>query len=229
MSSLRHEQELQARLDYQFRDASLLRLALTHGSFGDGRPIKDNERMEFLGDRVLGLIVANLLFLDAKEDSEGKMARQLNALVCKEACADAARAADLGAALYLSKAEEKNGGRDKNSILGDVCEAVLGALYLDGGLKAAEGFFFQFWAEQLNNFSGSAKDPKSSLQEWALANQLGLPQYSEIDRSGPDHRPEFQILVKLGKWTAKAKGFSKQNAEREAARDLLEQVSQNDD
>ncbi|VAV97079.1 Ribonuclease III, partial [hydrothermal vent metagenome] len=91
MSSLRHEQELQARMGYQFGDVELLRLALTHGSFGDGRPIKDNERLEFLGDRVLGLIVAKLLFLDDKQANEGKMARQLNALVRKEACADAAR------------------------------------------------------------------------------------------------------------------------------------------
>ncbi|VAV95049.1 Ribonuclease III, partial [hydrothermal vent metagenome] len=179
--------------------------------------------------RVLGLIVAKLLFLDDKQANEGKMARQLNALVRKEACADAARVAELGTALYLSKAEDKNGGRDKNSILGDVCEAVMGALYLDGGLPAAEDFFFQFWAAQLDNLPGNNKDPKSQLQEWALSHQLGLPQYFEVGRSGPDHRPEFQISVKLGKWSASAKGFSKQDAERDAAQDLLLQVSQKND
>jgi len=224
VSSHQHEQALQERIGYQFTDIAVLRRALTHGSFGDGRPVADNERMEFLGDRILGLIVADYLFEASIDAAEGQMARQLNTLVCKEACAKAAIAAGVGEALYLSKAEEKNGGRQKASILGDACEALLAALYLDGGMIEAQRFFKQFWAEQLANISGTTKDPKSSLQEWALANQYGLPIYTQVGRVGPDHRPEFQVSVELQQWSVTAKGNSKQHAETAAAEAMLEQV-----
>jgi ribonuclease-3 len=229
LSSLTHENELQERIGYQFADTGLLRRALTHGSFGDGRAVADNERMEFLGDRVLGLIVSDLLFRSEEMKNEGQMARRLNALVRKEACAEAAREADLGSALYLSKAEEKNGGRDKQNILGDACEAILAALYLDGGMEAAKSFFDQFWAGQLSALTGSNKDPKSQLQEWALAEGHGLPDYDLVARTGPDHRPEFEVSVTLGRWTRTGKGASKQNAERAAAKEMIKKLEKTHD
>ncbi|PHR62502.1 MAG: ribonuclease III [Robiginitomaculum sp.] len=224
MSSRLSEQAVQQRLGYQFGDEALLRRALTHGSYGDGRAVADNERLEFLGDRVLGLIVARHLFVEDPKANEGQMARRLNALVRKEACAEAACAADLGEALYLSKAEENNGGRNKQSILGDVCEAVLAALYLDGGMEPAQAFFDAFWIEQRARLSGSNKDPKSALQEWALAHDYGLPKYVELSRTGPDHQPEFHISVAIQDWKCEGRGNSKQNAERAAASKLFEQV-----
>lgn len=220
MSSKIHEKALQQRIGYTFSDAGVLRRALTHGSVGDGKRVPDNERMEFLGDRVLGLIVAHLLFADPSQASEGKMARHLNLLVKKEACAKAARAAGLGEALYMSKSEERNGGRDKTSILGDACEAVLAALYLDGGMDAAKAFFDKFWAEQLATLPASAKDPKSALQEWAAAKNRPLPKYTLTNREGPDHAPNFTVSVSLGKDKAIGTGNSKQEAERMAARAL---------
>ncbi len=226
MSSQQHEQAFQSHIGYQFTDVTLLRRALTHGSFGDGKVVADNERMEFLGDRVLGLIVAKYLFSDDAKSSEGQMARKLNMLVRKEACAKAARAAEIGAALYISKAEERQGGRDKNSILGDACEAVLAALYLDGGMPVAKVFFDRFWADQIQALSGPTQDPKSQLQEWALANHHGLPEYDLVSKSGPDHRPEFHIVVRVAKQSAKGHAHSKQNAERNAAQNLLQCLEQ---
>lgn len=224
MSSLVHEQKLQSRLGYQFNDPKILQQALTHSSTGDGRSVADNERLEFLGDRVLGLIVAKLLYADKNYATEGKMARRLNALVKKEACAEAAIAAGIGEALYLSKAEEKNGGREKISILGDACEAVLAALYLDGGFGAAENFFRKFWAEQLADTHSDNKDPKSFLQEWALSHGHELPQYKMLGRTGPDHRPIFEVSVHLGDMSATGKAGAKQEAGIMAAKQLLAMI-----
>lgn len=222
LSSQAHEQELQAHIAYVFDDVNLLRRALTHGSVGDGKPVADNERLEFLGDRVLGLIVSEMLFAADNNASEGQMARQLNMLVRKDTCAVAAKEARLGFAIYMSKAEEKNGGREKNSILGDTCEAVLAAIYLDGGMQAAKDFFYRFWANQLQDIDNTAKDPKSSLQEKALAKGFGLPVYKLLDRKGPDHKPEFQVIVTLQAFEpAIGKAGSKQLAERKAAEKLL--------
>lgn len=224
MSASQHEQAVQAHIGYQFSDVELLRRALTHGSMGDGRPVADNERLEFLGDRVLGLIVAQLVFDAPEIENEGQMARKLNSLVRKESCAKAAIAAELGLALSMSKAEENNGGREKTSILGDVCEAVLAAIYLDGGMQAAMNFFYQFWAEQLQQVSDGSKDPKSKLQEWALANGLGLPVYRTVGRTGLDHQPKFEVCVSLGENSATGVSGSKQDAERIAADNLSKQV-----
>ncbi|MBL1429990.1 MAG: ribonuclease III [Robiginitomaculum sp.] len=223
MSSQAHEQALQAHIAYAFEDVGLLRRALTHGSVGDGKPVADNERLEFLGDRVLGLIVSEMLFTASDNATEGQMARQLNMLVKKEACALAAKEAQLGSAIYMSKAEEKNGGREKNSILGDTCEAVLAAIYLDGGMQVAKDFFNRFWAKQLHDINNTTKDPKSLLQEKALAKGFGLPLYELLGRKGPDHKPEFQVTVTLqGFDPAIGTGGSKQLAESKAAQKLLE-------
>ena len=213
----------QERIGYRFANAGLLERALTHASHGDGRNrAGSNERLEFLGDRVLGLLAAERLFDEFEGLSEGGLAQRLNALVNREACARAARACDLGEALRLSPAEDRLGGRDKPSILADACEAVMGALYLDGGVGAARAFFERYWADQFKELGKRPIDAKSQLQEWAASRRFPAPIYTVIDRHGPDHKPRFTVQVSVGELTpAKAEGGSKQDAQRCAAEALL--------
>lgn len=215
---------LQARMDYQFNDKTLLTTALTHSSYGDGqRKVINYERLEFLGDRVLGLLTADMLY-HAKEEAEGGMARRLNALVRKETCAHVARIIGLGEALLISASEDKQGGRDKNSILGDACESILGAIYLDGGMVPALAFYEAHWSEEIERvLAKSAKDPKTELQERASAVVCGAPVYTVLEQTGPDHRPLFVIEVCVDKiGSAQGTGKSKKVAERFAALHLLE-------
>jgi len=221
---LRRLVRLEQRLGYEFTDKKLALTALTHSSYGDGRRKHvDNERLEFLGDRVLGLMTANRLY-DVTTGNEGNMARKLNALVRKETCAAIAREIDLGEAIMMSPSEERQGGRDKTSILGDCCEALIAALYLDGGMVAALAFYDEFWDEEIQKVTQrSMKDPKTELQERVSAVGGGLPIYSVIERSGPDHRPMFVIDVTCEKvGSARGTGKSKKMAERYAALHLLE-------
>lgn len=218
---------LEARLNYVFKDSSLLIRAMTHSSYGDGQRItSDNERLEFLGDRVLGLLTAAALY-DHSNEAEGTLARRLNALVRKEACAKIARKVHLGDALLMSTAEDRQGGREKTSILGDACEALIAAIYLDGGYGEAKRFYDAHWLPLLEEVvKTSAKDPKTELQERAMASQHGLPTYEIIERSGPDHRPLFVIQVSVsGVGSAKGTGKSKRDAERFAAAHMLESWS----
>ncbi|GGX59265.1 ribonuclease 3 [Litorimonas cladophorae] len=215
---------LESRIGYTFENISLLVRAMTHSSYGDGQRVTpDNERLEFLGDRVLGLMTADALFHHSK-DAEGTLARQLNALVRKETCAQVARQISLGDAILVSSAEDRQGGREKTSILGDACEALIAAIYLDGGYKNAKKFFDKFWQPILAEVvQKSAKDPKTELQERAMAVGQNLPKYEIIERSGPDHRPLFVIEVTVdGIGNARGTGKSKRDAERFAALHLLE-------
>jgi len=215
---------LEDRMNYTFKDKDLAQKALTHSSFGDGkRSVEDNERLEFLGDRVLGLLTAEELYV-LGSDKEGAMARRLNALVRKETCARVARNLGLGDALQISPSEDKQGGREKVSILGDACEALLAAIYLDGGFAAAKEFFENHWQEEISLVvNDSMKDPKTSLQEKAVYSGGGQPEYKILDRTGPDHRPLFVIEVSVENiGTAKGSGKSKKDAERYAALHLLE-------
>ena len=215
---------LEERIDYIFKDPSLLIRAMTHSSYGDGqRHSPDNERLEFLGDRVLGLLTAEALFHFSTE-TEGTLARRLNALVRKETCAHVAREISLGEALLISSAEDRQGGREKMSILGDACEALIAAIYIDGGFGEAKRFYDRYWIPLLEEVvKKSAKDPKTLLQERAMAGQHGLPEYNIVERSGPDHRPLFVVEVSVGSvGTARGTGKSKRDAERYAATHLLE-------
>ena len=216
--------DLETRIGYQFKDVRLAIQALTHSSYGDGqRTSLDNERLEFLGDRVLGLLTAQALF-DHSLDREGVLARRLNALVRKETCADIARQMNLGDVILMSGAEVKQGGRDKTSILGDCCEALIAAIYLDGGFDAIQEFYERFWRPILKKVvSGSTKDPKTELQELAMSGGHSLPDYDVIGRTGPDHNPEFIIRVHVDDvGAANGTGRSKREAERAAAIALLE-------
>lgn len=215
---------LEDRLGYAFKDRVLLVQALTHGSFGDGRRKIDNyQRLEFLGDRVLGLFTAGILYLKSDED-EGGLARKLNALVRKETCAEVAVELELGSLIHMSKATEKQGGRDRVSILGDASEAILGAIYLDGGYDAAKAFYNRFWHDRMLGVLGrSLKDPKTELQERAAAKKMSAPDYKVVEQTGPDHRPSFVISVAIGDdWVGTGSGANKKDAEREAAQDLLD-------
>ena len=215
---------LEARIGYSFKDRDLAIKAMTHSSYGDGqRNTFDNERLEFLGDRVLGLLTAEALYHQS-EEAEGQLARRLNALVRKETCAKVARKIGLGDALLMSPSEEKQGGREKLSILGDACEALIAAIYLDGGNSAIKAFYDKYWVPILKDIIGkSMKDPKTQLQEKAMARGANLPSYAVLERSGPDHQPLFVIEVSVdGIGAAKGTGKSKRDAERYAAQHLLE-------
>lgn len=215
---------LEQRLGHHFKSLDLLRQALTHSS-ASGESSRNNERMEFLGDRVLAFLVADLLLHHYPDASEGDLALRLNALVRRETCAAVALEVELGACLILGHAEAASGGQDKPVILGDACEAVIGALYLDGGMQAARAFVEACWTPRLVGLTAAPSDAKSALQEWSQARKLGTPVYSVIRREGPDHAPVFVIEVQLpGHAPSCGAGASKREAERAAALAMLREV-----
>lgn len=209
---------------YAFKDSDLLDRAMTHASAVQDRSTRFSyERLEFLGDRVLGLVIAELLFQKFEGEPEGGLAPRLNALVNRDACADAAKKLGLQEMLILDLAEEKAGGRDKVSILSDICESYLGAVYLDGGLKPAKMLIEKAWAGKLKGLGKRPKDPKSALQEWAQGCGLDTPTYEIVGRVGPDHAPEFAARVHVGDFEPmEGRGATKQEAQRAAAKRLLE-------
>jgi ribonuclease-3 len=217
--------ELTARLGHVFNDPAVLERALTHASVGDGAQSKarDNERLEFLGDRVLGLVIAEHLIEVDPTASEGDLAPRLNALVNRQTCARVGRRMGLGPALRLSGAESKSGGRDKDSILAGAVEAVIAALYLDGGLEIARKVLLASWADEFAGLGAPRpKDPKTALQEWAQGRGLALPTYAVVGRDGPDHAPRFRVEVRVdGIAPAEGEGASRQSAEKAAAEALL--------
>jgi ribonuclease-3 len=181
--------------------------------------------LEFLGDRVLGLIVAKRLFDDYPGEGENGLAPRLNGVVNRVACAKAAKRAGLGSALWLSAAEERSGGRNKEAILADACEALIAALYLDGGMPAAEAFVLRYFAEELKEAAAPPQDPKTVLQEWAAALRYGPVEYIVMERSGPDHAPVFVVEASAPPAVAaRGAGSSKREAERAAARALLKEA-----
>ncbi len=215
----------QQRLGYEFSDPELLVRALTHGSVSSAtRP--DNQRLEFLGDRVLGLVMATALLEADKKASEGQLAPRFNALVRKEACADVARQIDLGAVLKLGRSEMLSGGRRKQALLGDAMEAVIAAIYRDAGFEAARDVILALWGDRIHKVEADARDAKTALQEWAQARGQKPPSYVEVKRTGPDHAPIFTIAARLQNGTeAQATAGSKRQAEQAAAKALLEQLS----
>ncbi|WP_429515131.1 ribonuclease III [Rhodoligotrophos appendicifer] len=215
------------KLGHGFQSLTMLERAVTHSSFEAGRRRKegDYERLEFLGDRVLGLIIAEELLRRFPDSSEGDLAPRFNALVRREACADVARELDLGKFIKLGTGEASTGGRNKTAILGNVCEAVIAAIYLDGGLESARHFINRNWAKRFEAAENGAKDCKSSLQEWAQARGLPPPVYRETARIGPDHAPLFEVEVALqGYDPAAGQGTSKRSAEQAAAELLINRL-----
>ncbi|MEH6360132.1 MAG: ribonuclease III [Amylibacter sp.] len=212
------------RLGHQFARPELLIEATTHSSLSS--PTRaDNQRLEFLGDRVLALVIAQALLEKDKSASEGMLAPRFNALVRKETCADVAVQIDLGAALKLGRSEMLSGGRKKTAILGDAMEAIIAAVYLDAGFDTAEKLIMRLWDERINSAEEDARDPKTTLQEWAQGHKMLPPKYVEIGRAGPDHAPIFEIEAQLSNGlSASANASSKRQAQQMAAAKLLEQV-----
>jgi ribonuclease-3 len=215
--------ELERRVGHAFSDRELLEHALTHASVGKGaKKIRDNERLEFLGDRVLNLVVAERLMRLRPDAPEGELAKLMNQLVNYHACAEAGRAAGLRDALRLDASATRVGARDNDRVLGDACEALIAALYLDGGLEAARRFVLAFWGEGFDNLDHPAKDSKTMLQEWAMARKLPVPEYRVVDQEGPAHAPRFTIEARLpGYEPEAATAGSKREAEKLAAERML--------
>lgn len=213
------------RIGYGFGDDSLLEEALSHTS----RSAKISyERMEFLGDRVLGLVVAQILYDRFPTAGEDALAPRLNALVSRTACARAARRIELGEALHMAPSEAKSGGREKETILADACEALIAAIYLDAGasgLKAARKFIEAAWGDDFASVEEAPRDPKTTLQEWAAQRRKANPHYEVVERTGPDHAPHFVVEARVdGIQSVRGAGASKRDAERAAARALLNTV-----
>ena len=214
-----------ARLGHDFARPELLVRALTHGSIASAtRP--DNQRLEFLGDRVLGLVMAEALFDADKSASEGQLAPRYNALVRGETCAAIARDIGLGEVLKLGRSEMMSGGRRKEALLADAMEAVLAAVYLDAGFDAARRIVLRLWAERLEKLEADPRDAKTALQEWAQANGMPPPVYEQTERSGPDHAPVFLITARLADGReAQARGAgTKRSIEQAAAQALLDRL-----
>ncbi|MEE2774511.1 MAG: ribonuclease III [Pseudomonadota bacterium] len=211
-------------LKYQFKDPNLLLSALTHSSLNNPNK-SDNQRLEFLGDRVLALIIAEELINSNPEAREGKLAPQLNSLVSKETCAEIAAALGVGAALMIGKSEMISGGRSKAAILADAMEAIIAAIYLDGGLESVREFILQAWQEKLAMAPSTSFEAKSYLQEWAQARGMSPPTYIEVERSGPDHAPIFKIkvLMENGEF-AYGQGSAKRVAQQDAAKNFLDKI-----
>lgn len=222
MATLNARDILPERLGYQFHDPALLRLALTHPSAQSAPSGGDYQRLEFLGDRVLGLVVAESLYKTCPQDSEGALARRYNELVHREACAEVARSLGLGRDVRLSDAEAASGGAGKAAILADVCESVIGAVFLDGGYEAARALIHRLWGARLSEPGAVPIDPKTALQEWAQGMKLPLPEYNEISRSGPDHAPQFIVEARVsGYEPGRGTGASKRAAQEAAATSIL--------
>jgi ribonuclease-3 len=212
------------RIGYRFTRPALLEQALTHISAltGSRNRAASYQRLEFLGDHVLGLVVSDMLFAAFPKADEGELSRRLADLVRKEACAEVARAIDLGEAIRLGASESNAGGRGRAAILADVCEALVGAVFIDGGYPAASALVARLWEPRMRAPARPLRDAKTMLQEWAQARGLPTPAYREVQRTGPDHDPEFRVSVELpDRLPAEGLGRSKRAAEQAAAAAML--------
>jgi len=213
--------ELADIIGYEFGDPALARTALTHRS-ATVRDGETYERLEFLGDRVLALVVADMLYEAFPDEDEGALAKRLVALVRQETLAEVAMRLAIAPLIRLSRGEEEAGGRENPAILADVCESLIGAVYRDGGMVPARAFIRRHWSSLMEGTAEPPKDAKTSLQEWAQGRGLALPAYRQISRSGPDHAPLFTIEVGVGDFPPeRGEGPTKRSAEQAAAERLL--------
>ena len=214
---------LQTAIGAYFAEQSRLEQALTHSSWAQS----DSERLEFLGDRVVGLVMAELLSKRFPDEPEGDLAKRHAALVRGEMMAEIGREISLGDALILSQAERDAGGADNDNLLADTLEAVIGALYLDQGLSSCSQTIETLWGRRITTLSQPPQDPKTALQEWAQARGLDVPAYAIVNRDGPDHAPQFEVEARLSDGrSARASASSRRAAEKEAARTLLRRLEQ---
>lgn len=218
--------DLEQAMGHRFKRRALLEQALTHASAREGnKAASDNERLEFLGDRVLGLVIAEVICEQFPEASEGDLARRFNRLVRRETCAAVANEIGLGPHLVMSVSEHGSGGRAKSNILADACEALLGALYLDSGFDKTRAVIRALWSDQVDGATAVRADPKTALQEWAQSLGPDLPLYKEVKRAGPQHAPSFTAEVRIkGRDPAVGTGPNKRQAEQAAAKAMLESL-----
>ena len=223
---MNHEYLMMNDLDYKFANPNILRMALTHKSAARGRLSCGNERLEFLGDRVLGLVIAEMLYKRFSDECEGSMAKRFVALVRRETLSKLASNIKLDCHIILAKGEKAAGAETNPSILADCMEAVIAALYLDGGLAPTQRFITKLWSPLFDELEKPPQDPKTQLQEWLQKRGQSLPQYKIIEQQGPAHAPIFTIALSTsdGK-TLKAEGRSKREAEQLAAKSLLKILS----
>ncbi len=218
------QNEVEDRIGYRFAERALLERALTHMSALSGARARAGsyQRLEFLGDHVLGLVISDMLFRAFPAADEGELSRRLADLVRKETCADVARQMDLGPAMRLGNSEVHAGGRQRAAILADVCEALIGAVFVDGGYAPAADLVERFWENRMLRPVRPLRDPKTMLQEWAQGRGMPAPSYREVERSGPDHDPEFRVVVELAdREPTEGVGRSKRSAEQAAAAAML--------
>ncbi len=212
--------ELQNLIGYTFKDSELLREALTHSSV---KKKENYERLEFLGDRVLGLVIAELLYKRFPQESEGDLARRLASLVQGATVAMLAGQIFLADFIVLSDSERDSGGAEKENILADVFEALIGAVYLDGGLPPCRDLITRQWSGVLDRMIRPPQHPKTQVQEWAQGRALPLPAYEVLEQSGPDHAPVFEVEIRVeGFKPLRAQGRTRQEAEKEAANKFIE-------
>jgi len=215
--------DLENNIKYKFKNKKLLEVAITHSSVQSSH--YNNERLEFLGDRVLGLAISDLLYKKFNHEDEGSLAKRHTALVKREALSNVAEKINMESFIKVSSSEYKSGGTKKKTILSNAIEAVIGAIYLDSGYETAYEFIKEFWDDMLEAQEAPPEDAKSRLQEWAQGKSFKLPTYKVIGKSGSDHSPEFEIEVfveTLG--SASAKAESKKRAEKLAAEKLLKKI-----
>jgi ribonuclease-3 len=219
-------QECETTLGHKFKDTSLLDRAMTHRSAAQGNAAAwSNERLEFLGDRILALVIVETLLERFPTAREGDLAPRLNALVSRDTCAIIGAEMGLGRFLIVDRSEKAGGVVSKPTLLANAVEAILGAIYLDGGLKPAEKFILKHWSQMLKANEVRPRDPKSALQEFVQGEGLPAPNYRHDSREGPDHAPVFTATVHVqGREPAVGTGPSKQDAEREAARAMLQMI-----
>lgn len=209
------------RLGHEPKDVGLFELALTHSSMG----ARSYERLEFLGDRILGMVIARALYERYPDEPEGNLSKRYNALVDRETCAENGREIGIPALVRLGKQAREDGASQSGNVVGDVVEALIGALYLDGGLEAAERFILSVWEPDLTSQRRAPQHPKSALQELAAAKGVKAPAYEVVARIGAHHSPLFTVRVSVAKLgEATAEGSSKQEAETAAAAALLNQL-----
>ncbi|PCJ41899.1 MAG: ribonuclease III [Alphaproteobacteria bacterium] len=222
MSGTGQYSDLYGIMGYVFQDEALLREALTHPSLEGG---KQYQRLEFVGDRVLGLVIAEWLFDYYTAIDEGGLASRHTNMVRKETLAEVAVAMKLSGFIHMAKSTEDNGGRDKPTILADVCEAVIGAVNLDGGYPAARKLVRKFWKGYISQETIARRDAKTRLQEWVQARHIPTPKYVVVKRTGPAHDPFFTIEARIDDMSSTTgKGRSKREAEQDAAAKLLSQI-----
>ncbi len=221
--STKAREELESRIGYTFADKTILERALTHVSAASRQGRGGSyQRLEFLGDHVLGLAVSDMLYRAFPKGDEGELSRRLADLVRRETCADVAQALDLGAALRLGSSESNAGGRRRMATLADVCEALIGAVFIDGGYSAAAALIERLWHERMMTPARPLRDPKTMLQEWAQGRGLPTPSYREVERKGPHHNPVFRVAVDVPALEpAEGVGRSKRAAEQAAAAAML--------